>query len=453
MHFFLFLFLFLSGVVVGKSPNDFLIKDLPLISDNPVFDAYQEQYAGFLSINGSLDSGLFFWFIPKPGFENDTSIPVTLWLNGGPGFSSIFGLFVENGPFRIDGRAGGYNITLNEYAWTNVSHMLYIDNPIGVGYSYAANRSVLGHNEHTIAYDLYQGLLDFFSIFPTYKSNPFVISGESYAGKYIPTLSTFILNQENNEINLKKVLMGDPWVNPMEQNFGYVEYYYTLGLVDEKQRDFAMNLTLKTQEAIEEGAWLKANHIGNQLVNFLSAASGNIDIDDINDSKDPTQSGAKALSKYLNAPDVKEALHVGNATYQEQNNAVFLALNADEQKSTLDLLPALMKAYDFMIYVGSVDANCNIRGIYDMLNQLEWIPPYSHRGYYHAKRQVWNEGGKSDGGLVYGYVKQYLNFTLTSVLRSGHEVPFFVPKRSLAMFDNFVNELSWGYFPFNSTTS
>lgn len=87
--------------------------------------------------------------------------------------------------------------------------MLYIDSPVGTGFSYVSNPDGYVRSEATLTEELYTALTLFFAEFPSLKENDFYIFGESYAGKYIPYLATYIHEQNTNKaptiINLKGI--------------------------------------------------------------------------------------------------------------------------------------------------------------------------------------------------------------------------------------------------------
>lgn len=99
-----------------------------------------------------------------------------LWLEGGPGSSSLFSLFTQSGPWSVN---PDLTLKAREYAWTNDYHVLYIDNPIGTGFSYTDNRTeCYTHNEDEVSRDLYTFLKAFFNQFDELKETPFYITGE-----------------------------------------------------------------------------------------------------------------------------------------------------------------------------------------------------------------------------------------------------------------------------------
>ncbi len=120
-----------------------------------------------------------------------------MWLNGGPGSSSLIGLLTENGQIVTNDNSltdpvdGVPQVFLNPYAWTTTANVLYLESPKGVGFSYCegvtSSKNCVNTDEST-AQDAYEFLVNFFNAFPEYKTNKFYITGESYAGIYIPML-------------------------------------------------------------------------------------------------------------------------------------------------------------------------------------------------------------------------------------------------------------------------
>ncbi|TQS36670.1 hypothetical protein Golomagni_02872 [Golovinomyces magnicellulatus] len=171
-----------------------------------------KQYSGYLDDNEN-DKHLFYWFFESRNDpEND---PVILWLNGGPGCSSLTGLFVELGPASID---ENINLVHNPYSWNSNASVIFLDQPVNVGYSYSG-RSV--SNTVAASKDIYALLTLFFRQFPQYAKQDLHIAGESYAGHYIPVFASEILSHKNRNINLKSALIGNGLTDALTQ----YEYY------------------------------------------------------------------------------------------------------------------------------------------------------------------------------------------------------------------------------------
>lgn len=176
------------------------------------------MYAGTIKTSYEDDHNLFYWFFRNTKTPN---APLVLWLNGGPGSSSMFGLWLENGPLRVK-KTGttddSYLVGLNpEGSWMDVANIIFLDQPVGVGFSYGhplIQRMDEGADEFV------NFVLGFYDKYPEFKTRKFLITGESYAGKYIPLFSTHVLvynsrNPGRFQIPLQSVLIGDPFNSPI----------------------------------------------------------------------------------------------------------------------------------------------------------------------------------------------------------------------------------------------
>ena len=144
---------------------------------------------------------------------------MVLWLNGGPGSSSLIGLLTENGQLHTNDESlehtidGIPQVFYNQYSWSSEANMIYLESPKGVGFSYCETvtsaKDCVNTDEST-AEDAYEFLVNFFEGFSEYQSNKFYITGESYAGIYIPMLMDVIRkNPMNAKINLIGAAIGN----------------------------------------------------------------------------------------------------------------------------------------------------------------------------------------------------------------------------------------------------
>ncbi|XP_074918526.1 putative serine carboxypeptidase CPVL isoform X6 [Chelonoidis abingdonii] len=214
-----------------------------------------KSYSGYLTVNKTHNSNLFFWFFPAEVQPEDA--PVLLWLQGGPGGSSMFGLFVEHGPYVVDKNLRLYK---RKFPWTSKFSMLYIDNPVGTGFSFTDDTGY-AVNQDDVGRDLYSALIQFFQLFPDYQKNDFYITGESYAGKYVPAVGYYIHTYSSKakvKINFKGVAIGDGFCDPEMMLGGYAQFLYQIGLVDEKQREYVQQQTDLGVIYIQQKKWMKA---------------------------------------------------------------------------------------------------------------------------------------------------------------------------------------------------
>lgn len=139
---------------------------------------------------------------------NAIQIQITIWLNGGPGCSSLDGLFQENGPFLW--QAGTYGPIRNPYSWTNLTNMVYVDQPAGTGYSPGP---VTVNNEYDVAAqfkDFWKRFMDTFDL----HGRKVYITGESYAGMYVPYIASGMLDEKDTTyFNVTGIQINDPSIN------------------------------------------------------------------------------------------------------------------------------------------------------------------------------------------------------------------------------------------------
>ena len=432
-----------SGIPNCEQGND-EIKSLPGWEG----DLPSRMYSGFIEVNATANGSLFYWFIESEDPNANESTPVLIWINGGPGASSLLGLFIENGPFRL---VDSKTLTYHNATWSKYYHMLYIDNPIGTGFSFC-NENDLVTNNQQMAQDFLTFLEIFFSdkhCFGQYLNNPLYITGESHAGRYIPFIGRWI--QSNDTIGLKESLkglaIGNGLYDPNIQFNSTVLYAYNIGIIDEYKKDILLkNISdawnvINTQGANKESIeildnassdWIYNNDTGNVLIyNFYIR------------NTDYMNEQTQLLNEYLNDENtnISEAIHSHGIKFSCTNSKVSNALLFDMVKNnSAKLIPVLLEDYRIMYYNGQLDGSrCNNLGNQLCLQQLNY-----NGDWYYLKRKVWkvNNGGKS---LTAGYVKQSVDKKLTYVVvsDSGHLVPHDQPDNSLHMIRNFVQGYSW----------
>ncbi|XP_073306292.1 serine carboxypeptidase-like 28 [Primulina huaijiensis] len=190
------------------------------------------QYSGYVTVDQTAKRALFYWLI-ESSMEPDSK-PLVLWLNGGPGCSSIaYGAWEEIGPFRV--RRNGQSLYLSQHAWNKEANLLFLDSPAGVGFSYANASFDQTIGDHRTVKDAYEFLTRWFGRFPQFKRRPFYIAGESYAGHYIPQLSKVIVKSnkgvKNPIINFQGFLLGNPLIDDFHDNIGAFEFWWNHGLI------------------------------------------------------------------------------------------------------------------------------------------------------------------------------------------------------------------------------
>lgn len=150
-----------------------------------------EMYSGSVPIEKNDTSRtLFFIFQPKLGEPVDE---ITIWLNGGPGCSSMEAFIQENGRFLW--QPGTFAPVENPYSWVNLTNVLWVDQPVGTGFSTGTPTAV---SQEEIAQDFVKFFRNWQEIFGI-KNFKIYVTGESYAGRYVPYISAAFLDEQNKE--------------------------------------------------------------------------------------------------------------------------------------------------------------------------------------------------------------------------------------------------------------
>ncbi|KAI9079811.1 hypothetical protein K1719_038221 [Acacia pycnantha] len=214
--------------------------------------------SGYLSVNRTSKSAIFYTFYEA---QNPTSplsqTPLLIWLQGGPGCSSMIGNFFELGPWRV---TKSLNLIPNPGSWNRIFSLLFLDNPIGTGFSIASNPEEIPRDHNSVAKHLYTAITKFIQLNPAFKDRQIYITGESYAGKYVPAIGYYIL-QTNSRLNasqrvkLAGVAIGDGFTHPLVQVTTHAANAYFLGLINERQKNDLEKTQFEAVRLIKQGNW------------------------------------------------------------------------------------------------------------------------------------------------------------------------------------------------------
>ncbi|RWS08894.1 serine carboxypeptidase-like protein, partial [Dinothrombium tinctorium] len=388
-----------------------------------------ENYSGFLTVDSQYNSSLFFWFFPS---KNKTA-PLLLWLQGGPGSSSLFGMFYENGPFVV---SEDLNILKREYSWTNAFSMLYIDNPVGAGFSFTLGREGYAENQVDIVKGLYKALQQFFRLFPEQRQNDFYIAGESYAAKYITYLSLLICLQKQKGIsnlkeslNLKGVAIGNGFFDPLSY-INLSETFFSRGLIDQKQANDLRRGEKKLIKLVQIGQYSKAYGLLMSLIWDVQTFTGYSSLENVLHSHNSEDENN--YKNYLNLPEVRKAIHVGKLRFDEPSVMVKYYLQDDFMQSNKVILERLLNFnIKILIYNGNLDLLVPTASQEMLLGSLNW--KFSEE-FKRAKREIW----QNERGFIIGYKKRARNLSFISIRNAGHLVPHDEPLYAFEMIKKFV---------------
>ncbi|XP_041985550.1 uncharacterized protein LOC121737884 [Aricia agestis] len=396
---------------------------------DPALFMGRESYSGYLTVNKQYNSNLFFWYFPAPGRAAGET-PLILWLQGGPGASSLYGLFNEIGPFRVNGSG---QLEEMPHSWGTNHSLLFIDNPVGAGFSFTDHDSGYATNQTQIGSSLYFALQQFLTVFPELRPAPLFIAGESYAGKHIPSLGIQIhwhrkTDQAERPINLQGMAIGNGFVDPatlMRVSFLMRE----MGLIDDRRADMVRGMEEAAEKYLKEGETTMAFYT---FMSALGVAFGSSGISNEYNVLSDKEGMDLRYVELLQQHQIRKALHVGNTTFDNISMKVYSKVSEDMMNSAKPWMEELLNHYRIMTYNGHLDAMVPYHASVHTYNSLVFEGAAE---YATAPRHVWRY---PNVGVVAGYYKSAGRFLEVMVRGAGHMVPEDKPAEALALISAFA---------------
>ncbi|KAG8385579.1 hypothetical protein BUALT_Bualt03G0059900 [Buddleja alternifolia] len=413
------------------------------------------HYAGYVTVNEKNGRALFYWFYEATTFADKK--PLVLWLNGGPGCSSVgYGATQEIGPFLVD--TDGRGLIFNSFSWNTEANLLFLESPVGVGFSYSntsADYDILG--DDFTANDAYAFLHNWYLKFPSYRNRIFYIAGESYAGKYVPELAEVIHDKNKDPslfIDLRGILLGNPETNDAEDLKGIADYAWSHAVVSDETH----KTILESCDFYSDDPWSN-NDCNSAMVELYSQydeidiyslytsvcignnSSGSQDKSTLLTAKSSTKMLPRVMGgydpclddyakSYYNRPDVQKALHVGDGislrNWSICNMTVYYGWS-DRKASVVPIYKKLIAAgLKIWVYSGDTDGRVPVLSTRYSLSSLGLPIKRAWRPWYHQKQ-------------VGGWLQEYYGLTFATFRGAGHAVPIFKPSESLAFFASFLS--------------
>ncbi|KAF2636061.1 alpha/beta-hydrolase [Massarina eburnea CBS 473.64] len=432
-----------------KTQADYFVHELPG-APLPLL----KMHAGHIEVDAENNGNLFFWHYENRHIANKQR--TVIWLNGGPGCSSMDGALMEVGPYRV--KEGG-NLVYNNGSWDEFANLLFVDQPVGTGFSYVNTNAYLSELDQMT--DHFMIFLEkFFALFPEYEHDDLYIAGESYAGQHIPYIARGILNRNKDASKrpwaLKGILIGNGWISPVDQYLAYLPYAYEVGLVqggtekakriEAMQSKCVQKLSSGSKDRVDtpecesimiailqETKDTKADRM-HQCVNMYDVRLRDDDSCGMNWPPD-----LATVTPWLHQANVVEALHINKdkkTGWQECNGAVSSHFRAKNSQPTIEFLPDLMAEIEVVLFSGDQDLICNHLGTEALIDGMTWNGEKGFQtspGVY-APRRDWTFEGEPAGTY-----QQARNLTYVVFYNSSHMVPFDYPRRTRDMLDRFMN--------------
>ncbi|XP_070760047.1 lysosomal protective protein isoform X2 [Enoplosus armatus] len=427
-----------------------------------MFKPNYRQWSGYLQARPG--KFLHYWFVTSQ--RDPVKDPLVLWLNGGPGCSSLDGFLSENGPFHVNNN--GATLYENTFSWNKIANLLYVESPAGVGYSYSDDQKYATDDDQ-VAEDNYKALQSFFAKFPNFTKNEFFIFGESYGGIYAPTLSLRVATGAA-KINFKGFAVGNGLSSFAlnDQSLIYFGYYHGLfgedlwrdlninccdkgrcnfynssseacktlvnvafGIVyDSGLNEYALYLDCEGGRRSHRGyertmSHLFKNYRKNLLTHKVMPSSMSL-------GEVPPCINSTAQMNWLNRGDVRKALHIPDTLppwdiCSDDVGEQYTNLYPTVKEVYLKLLSLDLRA---LVYNGDTDMACNFLGDQWFVEDLRLNATTKYQTWLHDDQ-------------IAGFYQQFGNITFLTVKGAGHMVPQWAPGPAFHMFQSFLTNDSY----------
>eukprot|EP01084_Bolivina_argentea_P096298 173126_1 len=441
-----------------------------------------KQYGGYVEINSTTHASIFYWFqVCEKGIDQ---CPLFLWTNGGPGCSGIQAGLTEQGAFRIQPNG---TLSLNQYRWNKYVNIVFIEQPIGVGFSTSTDPNDYINGDESSAKDMYEFILGFYKIFPSLQKQDFYLSSESYGGHYCPMGAKYIIDHDTtNKIPFKGFLVGNPLTDPLTNKqgrygtfFGHQLVAYPIYNKWVNECDNGRNTNQTCQQLQQTMSQQKGNVFGEGLdfpvclnpddhdalhnkyyYSYYSKLRGDFFMDTVyygafGEAK-PVDYNFKSYgeygtdnppynclkdysSTYMNRQDVRSAMHVSTSFNGSWKACANIHYNGTDVNSPMQpIYQYLIKSgagLHMTIYSGDDDSNCATMGLQFWMYNQSWTIEKGWTPWYYESEN----NGQQTGGY---YVKFKSAVNFITIHTAGHETPFFRPLKSALVLQKYLaNEI------------
>eukprot|EP00727_Mastigamoeba_balamuthi_P007090 m51a1_g3000 putative serine carboxypeptidase-like 40-like (469) ;mRNA; f:771932-773490 len=429
------------------------------------------MYAGHVTVDAERGHEMFYWYVESQ--RDPAHDPVVLWMNGGPGSSSLLGFLIEHGPFRPN--PDGRTLSINENSWNRVANVVYIESPVGVGFSTTRTEADLATGDSATAADNYAFVVRWLELFPELAASDFYVAGESYGGHYVPQLVAEILARDTaHRVHLRGMLVGNPATNTdwyqegpqadaQANAWSYLTFVWSHGLLPhadyaEAHRRCAWGRYLETCDAVP---YVRPSQQCLDAVSRCLAAVpfGEIDVYDVDADVclgahaleytsrwSPAAAAAVEARRrgtgllrhdpcifnyvvaYLNEPDVQKAVHAQPTKWAPFSPIV----NYSDVDMHADMVPVYQQIFRMAPHLRVLVFSGDFDAAVPFLETQKWIACLGRP--VRSGWRTWHMDGQVAGGVV-----EYDRISFLSIKGAGHAVSYYSPEKGFAFFDRWIN--------------
>ncbi|KAK8300990.1 hypothetical protein V6Z11_D05G428400 [Gossypium hirsutum] len=191
------------------------------------------QFGGYIDVDENVvGRSLFYYFVEAE--KDPLTQPLTVWLTGGPGCSSVGDAFGSVGPFIVTKDAHG--LQTNFISWNKVSNLLFIDSPIGSGWSYSNTSSDYSNGDDSTNKILLTFMQKWYEKYPVFKSKDLYLAGSSFAGHFVPNLANALLDDnkqsKQSKFNLKGLVLGNPMLRKKLGDLAKIDFFFSRKMIN-----------------------------------------------------------------------------------------------------------------------------------------------------------------------------------------------------------------------------